>query len=90
MKWLLIGIVFCIATIVPYASCAAESAAAEETEILNITVGEPTKLSDLVYQNTASLMVSRTGVVAVFYPKPGRGRNFTGSRLIAGRRGARK
>jgi hypothetical protein len=48
----------------------------DETEILNITVGEPTKLSDLVNQNTASLVVSRTGVVAVFYPKPGTGPKF--------------
>ena len=47
-----------------------------ETEILNITVGEPTKLSRLVNQNTASLAVSRTGVVAVFYPKPNTGPNF--------------
>ena len=45
----------------------------DETEILNITVGQPTKLSDLVKQNTASLSVSRTGTVAAFYPKPGTG-----------------
>ena len=48
----------------------------DETEILNITVGEPTKLSDSVMQNTASLAVSRTGVVAAFYPKPRTGPNF--------------
>ncbi len=44
---------------------------AEQTEILKITLGEPTKLSSLAYQNTSVLMVSRTGVVAAFYPKPG-------------------
>ena len=31
------------------------------TEILKITVGEPTKLGERVNQNTASLAVSRTG-----------------------------
>ena len=50
--------------------------AGNETEILNITVGEPTKLSNVVYTNTASVAVSRTGVVAAFYPKPGTGPNF--------------
>ena len=70
-----IGVMFCVAAIVPDAG-AANPAPAEETEILKVTVGEPTKLSDLVYQNTASLMVSRTGVVAVFYPKPGTGPKF--------------
>jgi protocatechuate 3,4-dioxygenase beta subunit len=48
----------------------------DETEILKITVGKPTKLSDLAYQNTASLAVSRTGVVAAFYPKPRTGPRF--------------
>jgi hypothetical protein len=37
-------------------------------EILKIRVGEPTRLGDKVYQNTANLMVSRTGVVAAFFP----------------------
>ena len=50
--------------------------AGNEIEILNITVGEPTKLSNVVYTNTASVAVSRTGVVAAFYPKPGTGPNF--------------
>jgi len=45
----------------------------EETETLKITVGEPAKLSSLVYQNTSVLLVSRTGVVAVMYLKTGRG-----------------
>ena len=41
--------------------------------MLKITVGEPTLLSPMDsenHQNTASLAVSRTGVVAAFYPKP--------------------
>jgi len=49
---------------------------ANEAEELRITVGEPTKLSKLAYQNTASLAVSRTGVTAAFYPKPGTGAKF--------------
>ena len=42
-----------------------------ESEVLSITVGPPTTLSNLAYQNSASLAVSRTGVTAAFYPKPG-------------------
>ena len=60
-----IGILFCIGGA---AMADVPSAAEEETEILKITVGEPTQLSRLVVQNTACLMVSRTGVVAAFYP----------------------
>lgn len=59
-----------------YLGCAEQgvrSFAAEQAEILRITVGEPTRLSDLVYQNTASLAVSRQGVISAFYPKPGTG-----------------
>ena len=48
----------------------------QETEVLQITVGDPTPLSDLVYQNTANLMISSGGVVAAFYPKPGTSRHF--------------
>jgi hypothetical protein len=48
----------------------------ETTETLQITVGEPTKLSALVNQNSASVAVSRTGVIAAFYPKPGTGPKF--------------
>ena len=40
----------------------------DETEILNITVGQPTVLHDLEYQSYASVSGSRTGVVAAFYP----------------------
>ncbi|MEE3370559.1 MAG: exo-alpha-sialidase [Planctomycetota bacterium] len=42
-----------------------------ESEVLSITVGPPTTLSNLAYQNSSSLAVSRTGVTAAFYPKPG-------------------
>ena len=41
---------------------------AAQTEVLRITVGKPTFLSPQVYQNRATVAVSRTGVVAVFYP----------------------
>ena len=43
----------------------------DETGILKITVGEPTKLGELVSQNSGGVAVSRTGVIAAFYPKPG-------------------
>jgi hypothetical protein len=49
---------------------------AGEADMLTITVESPTQLSPLVNQNTASLSISRTGVVAVFYPKPGTGPSF--------------
>ena len=48
----------------------------DTTAALNITVGEPTKLSDLVNQNAASVAVSRTGIIAAFYPKPGTNPKF--------------
>ena len=57
----------------------------EATEFLKITVGEPTKLSDLLSQNSASVAVSRTGVVAAFYPKPGTGTKFYRISKDAGR-----
>ena len=50
--------------------------AEEHRETLEITVGEPTKLSDIAYQNTASLAVSRQGVIAAFYPKPEGGAQY--------------
>jgi hypothetical protein len=59
------GVMFCIAAMVPEVVCAA----AEETEILEITVGQATKLSTVSYQNTSQLCVSRTGIVVAFYPK---------------------
>ena len=45
----------------------------DETEILKITVGQPTLMSKLRYQSSAAVAVSRTGTVAAFYPKPGEG-----------------
>ncbi len=63
---------FCIASIVDDAG-AVDPAAAKETDILKITVGTPTKLTPQIFQNTSAITGSRTGVVAVFYPKPPRG-----------------
>ena len=45
-------------------------------EMLNVTIGTPTRLSDLVYQNTSALLISRTGVLAAVYPKPNTGPHF--------------
>ena len=50
--------------------------AENETEILNITVGEPTFMSPLRYQNSAAVATSRTGTIAAFYPKPGEGAKY--------------
>ena len=44
---------------------------------LDITVGAPTQLSTLQNQNTNRLAVSRTDVVAAFYPKPGTGAKYS-------------
>ena len=44
--------------------------------MLKITVGEPTFLSPLRYQNSAAVAVSRTGTIAAFYPKPGEGAKY--------------
>ena len=57
-------------------ACKSRPFPADETEVLKITVGEPTTLSSLTYQNTSSLAISRTGVVAAFYPKPGTAPTF--------------
>ena len=67
------------------AVAAVASAADEETEVLKITVGKPTQLSDLVNQNSASVAVSRTGVIAAFYPKPGTSPKFYRISRDAGR-----
>ena len=56
--------------------CSSAAGLEQETEILDISIGTPVVLSDLVYQNTSTLMVSRTGVVAAFYPKAGTGPKF--------------
>ena len=42
----------------------------DPTEILEVTIEEPTLLSPIRYQNSASIAVSRTGSIAAFYPKP--------------------
>ena len=71
-----------------YLGCTEQGArcvAAEQAEILRITVGEPTRLSNLAYQNTASLAVSRQGVIAAFYPKPGTGAAFYRTSTDGGR-----
>ena len=67
-----IVIVSCITLVSLAMELTGGSAKAEEAEILNITVGQPTVLHDLQYQNAASISGSRTGVVAAFYPKPPR------------------
>ena len=62
-----IGILFLLAAIVPEAGCAVEPGSGDETEILNITVGEPTQLSS--DQTTPVVAASRTGAVAAFYAR---------------------
>ena len=68
----LVAIVFSILVVIVGFACESKPAAAKETEILKITVGKPTLLHPLQYQNAASISGSRTGVVAAFYPKPPR------------------
>jgi hypothetical protein len=72
----LVAIVVSIVVLIVGLGCESKASPAEQTEILKITVGQPTKLSNVVYTNTASVAVSRTGVVAAFYPKRGTGPNF--------------
>ena len=68
MQW---NCLYLVAGVLCAAVLTVGSAKAEETEMLKITVGKPTKLSNQVNQNTASLAISRTGTIAAFYPKPG-------------------
>ena len=68
----LLAIVFSIVVLIVGFACESKVSAAEETEILNITIGAPTLLHSLNYNNAASISGSRTGVVAAFYPKPPR------------------
>ena len=69
--------IFCATLCFVFMACVPTLLSAEDQiEILKIKVGDPTKLSDSVYQNTANLMVSRAGVVAAFYPKPRTGPHF--------------
>ena len=48
----------------------------EETEILKITVGEPTLLDPSRPRGEASVAISRTGTVAAFFAKSGGGAKF--------------
>ena len=72
----LVTLVFSILVVIVGFACESRSVAAEETEILKITVGQPTKLRPERFQNTASVAVSRTRTVAAFYQKPGTGPKF--------------
>jgi protocatechuate 3,4-dioxygenase beta subunit len=65
-----VAILFSIVVWIVGFVCASKPAAAKETEVLKITVGKPTLLDPLNYQNAASISGSRTGVVAAFYPTP--------------------
>ena len=69
----LVASVFSMVVLMVGFACESKPAAAEqaeETEILKVTVGKPTLLHPQTLQNAAHLAVSRTGVVAAFYPKP--------------------
>ena len=66
----LAAIMFSMVVLIVVLACDPKPAASEGTEILKVTVGKPTKLSSVGYQNSSSLAVSRTGVVAAFYPRP--------------------
>ena len=65
----LVALVSSIAVLMVAFAFESKVSAAEETEILKITVGEPTKLSSHRY-GAPVVMVSRTGVVAVIYRGP--------------------
>ena len=79
-----VAIVLSIVVLTAGFGCESKPSAAEESDILRITVGEPTKLSDLVNQASASLAVSRTGGIAAFYPKPETGPEFYRTSTDAG------
>ena len=64
----LVAIVSSIVVLIVGFACESKPSPAEGTEILKITIGEPTSLSTIGLQNTSSATISRTGVVAVFYP----------------------
>ena len=66
----LVAIVSSIAILIVGFACESKSSAAEETEVLKISVGKPTKFHPATYQNTSVVAVSRTATVAAFYPKP--------------------
>ena len=68
-----LGIAICVMVtgFIPAVVCAEE-----ETEVLNITVGEPTFLSPVRYQSYAAVAASRTGTVAAFFPTPDSGMQY--------------
>ena len=70
-------IVSCVALLCSFIVVTATPTEAEEVEILKITVGKPTVLDPLQYQNASSVSASRTGVVAAFYPWAQRYRTST-------------
>jgi hypothetical protein len=49
---------------------------AEKPKMLKITLGQSTKLASTSYLNSASIAVSRTGVVAAFYPDDQKGFSY--------------
>ena len=65
-------VTICLCAYLGSTALVSRSVASEETDILEITVGAPTLLHSLNYQNASSISGSRTGVVAAFYPKPPR------------------
>ena len=81
---ILIAMVFSLVVLIIGFACQSKISAAVETEILEITVGEPTLLNQPRYQNSASVSVSRTGVVAAFYPLVQRYRTSTDGGLTWG------
>ena len=62
--------VFCVAIVLLSLGCESERPTAGEAQMLKITVGEPTALTPAGTSDSASLSVSRTGVVAALYPTP--------------------
>lgn len=80
----LIALVFSMAVLIIGFAYQSKISAAEETEILETTVGEPTLLNQPRYQNSASVSVSHTGVVAAFHPLLQRYRTSTHGSLTWG------
>lgn len=66
-SYLIGGATCCVVVMCSCLGGTATSVWADEMEVLKVTVGQPTKLSDVGYTNSASLAISRTGVVAAFY-----------------------
>jgi len=73
VRLLLLGSTLCV-SVMEHSPTAV--GAEDETEILKITVGAPTPLTTMRYQNSSAVAVSRTGTVAAFYPRPQGGAKF--------------